>query len=31
VNTFVCMLIGNLAGILSARLPDLFKKKEAAA
>jgi hypothetical protein len=29
VNTFVCMLIGNLAGILSARLPDLFKKKEA--
>ncbi len=31
VNTFVCMLIGNLAGILSARLPDLFKKKETAA
>ena len=31
VNTFVCMLIGNLAGILSARLPDLFKKKESAA
>ncbi len=31
VNTFVCMLIGNLAGILSAKLPDLFKKKEAAA
>ena len=29
VNTFVCMLIGNLAGILSARLPDFFKKKEA--
>jgi len=31
VNRFVCLLIGNLAGILSARLPDLFKKKEAAA
>ena len=31
VNTFVCMLIGNLAGILSAKLPDLFKKKETAA
>jgi hypothetical protein len=31
LNTFVCMLIGNLAGILSARLPDLFKKKEVAA
>jgi hypothetical protein len=31
VNTFVCMLIGNLAGILSAKLPDFFKKKEAAA
>ncbi len=29
-NTFVCMLIGNLAGILSAKLPDLFKKKEVA-
>jgi len=29
VNTFVCMLIGNLAGILSAKLPDLFKKKGA--
>jgi hypothetical protein len=30
VSTFVCMVIGNLAGILSAKLPDLFKKKEAA-
>ena len=28
INTFVCMLIGNFAGILSAKLPDLFKKKE---
>ncbi|MEK7375490.1 MAG: DUF1097 domain-containing protein [Thermodesulfobacteriota bacterium] len=31
VSTFVCMAIGNLAGILSAKLPELFKKKEAAA
>jgi len=31
VNTFVCMLIGNFAGILSAKLPDLFTRKEAAA
>jgi hypothetical protein len=31
VNTLVCMLIGNLAGLLSAKLPDFFKKKEAAA
>jgi hypothetical protein len=31
VNTFVCMLIGNFAGLLSAKLPDFFKKKEAAA
>lgn len=31
INTFVCMLIGNLAGILSAKLPDLFKSKEAVA
>ncbi|MBW1979608.1 MAG: DUF1097 domain-containing protein [Deltaproteobacteria bacterium] len=30
VNTFVCMIIGNLAGILSAKLPDVFKKKEEA-
>ena len=30
LNTAVCMLIGNLAGILSAKLPDLFKKTEAA-
>lgn len=28
LNTAVCMLIGNLAGILSARLPDWFKAKE---
>jgi hypothetical protein len=28
VNTCICMLIGNLAGILSAKLPDWFKKKE---
>ncbi|UCF00759.1 MAG: DUF1097 domain-containing protein [Deltaproteobacteria bacterium] len=28
VNTFVCMLIGNLAGILSAKLPGFFQKKE---
>ncbi len=28
VNTCVCMLIGNCAGILSAKLPELFKKKE---
>jgi hypothetical protein len=26
LNTLVCMLIGNLAGLLSAKLPDLFKK-----
>jgi hypothetical protein len=31
VNTLVCMLIGNFAGLLSAMLPDFFKKKEAAA
>lgn len=31
VNTFVVMVIGNLAGLLSAKLPDLFKKKEVAA
>lgn len=30
VSTFVCMLIGNFAGILSAKLPDLFKKKAVA-
>jgi uncharacterized protein DUF1097 len=29
VNTLVCMLIGNLAGLLSAKLPDMFKKAEA--
>jgi hypothetical protein len=28
VNTAVCMLIGNLAGILSAKLPEWFKPKE---
>ena len=28
INTCVCMLIGNCAGILSARIPDWFKKKE---
>jgi hypothetical protein len=28
VNTAVCMLIGNCAGILSAKVPDWFKKKE---
>lgn len=30
VNTAVCMLIGNLAGLLSAKLPDLFKKEQPA-
>jgi hypothetical protein len=30
VNTFVCMLIGNCAGLLSAKLPGMFVKKEAA-
>ena len=29
LNTLVCMLIGNLAGLLSAKLPDMFKKAEA--
>ncbi len=28
LNTFVCMLIGNFAGLLSAKLPELFKKPE---
>ena len=28
LNTAVCMLIGNLAGILSAKLPEWFKPKE---
>lgn len=28
VNTLVCMLIGNLAGLLSAKLPELFAKAE---
>lgn len=32
VNTAACMLIGNVAGIVSAKLPDWFKtKKEVAA
>lgn len=30
LSTAVCMLIGNFAGLLSAKLPDLFKKKEVA-
>jgi hypothetical protein len=30
INTFVCMLIGNLAGILSAKLPGFFQKKDEA-
>jgi len=30
VSTFVCMVIGNFAGILSAKLPAMFAKKEAA-
>ncbi len=30
LSTAVCMLIGNLAGLLSAKLPDIFKKKEVA-
>ena len=31
LNTLVCMVIGNLAGILSAKLPDMVKSKETAA
>jgi hypothetical protein len=31
LSTAVCMLIGNFAGLLSAKLPDIFKKKEVAA
>lgn len=31
INTLVCMLIGNLAGLLSAKLPGIFKKSEPAA
>jgi hypothetical protein len=30
LSTFVCMLIGNLAGLLSAKLPGMFVKKKAA-
>lgn len=30
LNTAVCMVIGNLAGILSAKLPEMVKKKELA-
>jgi hypothetical protein len=28
INTAVCMLIGNLAGLLSAKVPEWFKPKE---
>ena len=28
LNTLICMIIGNLAGLLSAKLPELFKKSE---
>lgn len=31
INTMVCMLIGNLAGLLSAKLPGMFTKPEPAA
>jgi len=31
INTAVCMLIGNLAGILSAKVPEWFKPKQKAA
>ena len=31
LSTFVCMLIGNCAGLLSAKLPGIFNKKEASA
>jgi len=30
LNTMVCMLIGNVAGLLSAELPNMFKKAEPA-
>ena len=30
LNTMVCMLIGNLAGLLPAKLPEMFKKSESA-
>ncbi len=31
LNTLVCMLIGNFAGLLSAKLPGVFARKKAAA
>lgn len=31
VNTLVCMAIGNVAGLLSAKIPEMFKKEEATA
>ena len=31
INTMVWMLIGNCAGLLSAKLPEMFKKQEPAA
>ncbi len=31
LSTLVCMIIGNVAGLLSAKLPDLFKKSETSA
>jgi hypothetical protein len=31
LNTLICMLIGNFAGLLSAELPNLFKKNVPAA
>jgi hypothetical protein len=31
LNTLVCMFIGNVAGLLSAKLPELFKKPDEAA
>jgi uncharacterized protein DUF1097 len=31
INTLVCMLIGNVAGLLSAKLPGIIKKPEPAA
>ena len=30
LNTLICMVIGNLAGLLSAKLPELIRKKEVA-
>lgn len=28
VNTFVCVLMGNVFGIVSAKLPEVFKKEK---